>query len=229
MIFRILFLLIFGLITERAGAQLYAGFTADFGNRISNSPTVPEGLIKRPIMPSASLTLLRDSHIKNQWLLQYGVSVGILGYSLKALPYDSLASNQFGIHEPFPSYGTVYLSSNLVIGRHFQIDRRYVAVFLGGGLTLYRNWTEEGKLGSSPDVILFEYEMGRTNNTPKGFTEIDIQTNVSDRIVVGFRYRHHFNSALQGNYYFTQAKSSGQLSLAQRALSIVFLVRITSK
>lgn len=225
---RILFLMVAIFITYRADAQFYVGIAGNLGNRITNSPTNPDGLLKRPMAPSASLIVLKQNRITNEWCWAYGISFGSLVCYVKALSYDSVSGIQASPPMSFPSYGTFYLSGNVKVGRHFQLDHRKVTVFLGGGLTVYRNWPEEGKFGKSPDVILFEYDMNRKDNKPKGFAEATIQTNITDRFVIGVRYLHHFNAALQGNYKFNQAKSSGQLSVSQRSIGIVFLVRVSS-
>lgn len=231
MFLRILLISTLILLASKARAQLYSGITVDVGNRIAYSPTSPDGLLKRPVMPSASIVLLMNSRIARDWLLKYGIAFGSLGYNVKAIPYDTLPDttpDPYNPYESFPSYGTLYVSGNLLVGHRFTFDDRYLDVSVGCGMSAYRDWSDEGGFGRSREVMLFEYQMARADNKPKGFIEFDMQTNVGAAMVLGLRYRHHFNPALQGTYNFDHAQSSGQLSLAQRAISIVVLVRITS-
>jgi hypothetical protein len=216
------------LIIGNADAQTYIGITGDFGNQVSPKPS--SDLMKSPRTPSVSVKFLIQKQIQDHWQFQYGAAAGVLGYNFKILLYDTLpGTNNNSSYVSFPSFTTFYLSGNFGIGRHFRFNRRYMFVNLGGGLTFYTGLDEVGKAGSSPSVILFEYEMSRKDNKPKAFMEVSVQTNISSRILMGLRYLHHFNPALEGSYKFNHARSSGQLTLTQRALSILFLIKLGKK
>jgi hypothetical protein len=224
MLLRVIAFLTLLLIIGNADAQTYIGITGDFGNRVSPEPS--SDLMQCPWTPSFSGKFLTQRQIQDHWQFQYGAFVGVLGYSFKALLYDTLPNTNNTSYVSFPSFTTFYFSGNLGIGRQFQLNRRYVSINLGGGLTFYTGLDEAGKAGSSPSVILFEYEMSRKDNKPKAFMEVSVQTSISSRILVGLRYLHHFNPALEGSYKFNHAKSSGALTLTQRALSVLFLIRV---
>lgn len=213
------------LTISNANAQVYIGITGDLGNQVNPDPS--SDLIKSPLTPSFSIKLLSEKEMQNNWWFYYGGVFGVLGYSFKALLYDTLPNTVNSSYISFPSFNTFYFSGNFGIGKYFQLNRRFWAVNLGGGLTFYTGLEEMGKAGSSPNVILFEYEMSRIDNKPKVFVEASIQTSITNRILIGFRYLHHFNPALEGSYNFSHAKSNGQLTLTQRALSILFLVRVS--
>src|SRR5260221_1367279 len=217
------------LIPCNGDAQLFVGLTGDFGSRVHTTPNPPGDLFKKPIAPSPGVIVLVETRVHNNWYLQYGTGAGILGYNIQILPYDTLQGYHYYTHSPFPSYTTFYFSGLLGVGKRFRLKNgRFVGLNFGGGLTYYTNSKEEGGLGKSRSVSLFEYEMSRKNGSPKGFLEGSIQTNLTNRIRMGLRYRYHINPALTGSYNFDQARSSGQLSLTHRTLGILFLVRISS-
>jgi len=217
------------LIPCIADAQLFVGLTGDFGNRVHTTPDPPGDLFRKPITPSPGFIVLVETRVHNNWYLQYGAGTGILGYNIKILPYDTLPGYHNNTHESFPSYTTFYFNGVIGVGKRFPLKNgRFLELNFGGGLTYYTNYKEEGGLGKSRSVSLFEYEMSRKNGSPKGFLEGSIQTNLTNRIRMGLHYRYHINPALTGSYNFDQARSSGQLSLTHRTLGILFLVRISS-
>ena len=218
----------FSFIPCKADAQIFVGFTGDFGNQVQTIPAPPGDLFKKPIALSPGLLFLVETRTHNNWNLQYVAGAGIVGYNIKILPYDTLQGHYY-THESFPSYTTFYFSGLIGVGKHFPLDNgKFIELNLGGGLTYYTNYMEEGGLSKSPSVSLFEYEMSRKNSSPKGFLEGGILTDLTKRIRMGLRYRYHIHSALTGSYNFDQAQSKGQLSLTQRTLGILFLVRISS-
>ena len=229
MIGRVLIFIALLFVTCNAYAQLFVGLTGDFGNRVHTIPAPPGDLFKKPIALSPGVRFLLESRKHNNWLLQYGAGAGILGYNFKVLPYDTLQGYHYYTHTPFPSYTTFYFSGLIGVGRHFPLDNgRFIELNLGGGLTYYTNYKEEGGVGIPPSLSIFEYEMSRKNGSPKGFMEAGIQTNLTNRILMGLHYRYHINPALTGSYSFDQAQSRGQLSLTQRTLGIFLLARISS-
>lgn len=63
-------------------AQVFVGITADFGNAVKYSPH-DEELLKRSITPSGSVAVIIQELIKENWYLQYGGSIGTLGYKIR--------------------------------------------------------------------------------------------------------------------------------------------------
>jgi hypothetical protein len=69
------------------------------------------------------------------------------------------------------------------------------------------------------------------NNKFSSFVEATVQVELSRRIDIGLSYKNHFKAALNGSYEFYHAEqpSNGQLSLTQKAFSVVFLVKMGRK
>lgn len=229
---RVIIILLFFWITCNAYAQFYVGFTGDLGNRVNVSPN-PNEWIKCPVTFSGSVTFYKKEDIVNDWCLQYGVAVGVMGYRIKASEADTLANDPH-FYDIYSSYSTLYTTGHFSVGKQFTFHQQNVAVFLGGGATYYFDFTEI-QSGSSSGVwtgssfeTVFDYEMHLNQNKVKAFAEISLQTQLSARIHVGLQYRHHFKPAATGsyNFYHTREPASGSLSLTQRAISLLFLIRL---
>jgi hypothetical protein len=222
-------------ITSNVGAQMYIGITCDLGNRVKIYPN-PDALLKRPMTLSGSLIFYKREEIRNDWHLQYGAALGVLGYKIKAREIDTL-SNDPDFYDPYSSYYTLYISGHFAFGKQFIIRTKNISVFLGGGITHYFDFLDI-QANSSSSVWdgnsfekVFEYEMSLANEKLKGFAEVSIQTKLNRRILMGLQYRYHFKPAVSGtyNFYHTEIPSNGTLSVTQRAISILFLIRIGKK
>ncbi|MEO7990503.1 MAG: hypothetical protein ABI663_13240 [Chryseolinea sp.] len=234
MLVRLSFVVAFCLTTSITTAQVYVGVTGDFGNQVSLSPQPSKSLIKSPITPSFSIALWKQEQIRNDWYMQYGLAVGLLGYRMKIRDNTDtlyLPTNDV-TYSTFWDYITPYLSGQLVFGRSVLIGERNVFFFLGGGATIYGNSessvsssvsTPSGGWADDYDYVLY----GKEKNL-KAFIETSIQTKINNRITMALLYQYHFKSALTGTYNFYNMKDppSGTLSIAQRAISIVFMVRL---
>lgn len=232
---QIIVLIISLLASLDGGAQTYLGISLDVGNQVAVHPN-PYELLKRPVAFSGSVVLYRNEEIRNNWHLQYGAALGVLGYRIKVREIDSL-SNDPDFYDPYSSYYTLYTSGHFAFGKQFTIKTKNISVFLGGGITHYFNFLDI-QTNSSTSVWdgnsfekVFEYEVSLPNKKPKGFTEVSVQTKLNRRILMCLQYRHHFSLALTGtyNFYHTQIPSNGTLSVTQSALSILFLIRIGKK
>jgi hypothetical protein len=215
-------------------AQTYIGISADVGNQLNHHAITGETYFKRPASISGSINFLRQESMRNNWLLRYGMVAGVLGYNIKVLLQDTL--NQMGTSDPFVflDYTNLYLTVPFVIGKEFNLKNRNVRLLLGGGGTYYVNLFPGGVTGSisvvddNSDQVLFDYEMLPAGSKLYAFAEISIQTELSRRLSIGLLYRHHFKAALEGtyNFYHSTSPSNGNLSVQQRALSVLCLARI---
>lgn len=229
-------LISFLLISGDIFAQMYIGITGDFGNQVSMYPNLSANLLKSPITPSGSLTLINKEEIRNEWYLQYSGGIGTLGFGIKVLDQLDTISVSNGEHSYSAdrNYNTIYVNTSLLFGKQFAFNKRYVAIFVGGGITYY--WDSELRsryfiCNATTCDLVFEYEMSRKDNKVKGFMEISVQRNLNSWMLIGLHYRHHFSPALKGTYNFYHMNDSpnGAFSLTQRALSILFLINIVKK
>lgn len=232
MLTRAIIIFLFSLMTCNADAQLYVGITGDLGNRVKVEHNI-NAWIHHPTTFSGSITFYKKEHILNDWCLQYGVAVGVMGYRIKASEADTFANDPH-FYDIYSSYSTLYTSGHFSVGKQFTLHQHKVAVFLGGGATYYFDFIEI-QSGSSSGVwtgssfeTVFDYKMHLTPNKVKAFVEISLQTQLNARISVGMQYRYHFKPAATGtyNFYHTRESASGSLSLTQRALSLLFLIRL---
>lgn len=220
------------LITCNVVAQLYIGITGDLGNRINAIPN-SNTWIHRPVTFSGSVTVNKNEEIVNGWCLRYGVSLGVMGYRIKASEADTFASDPH-FYDIYSSYSILYTTGHFSIGKQFQLHRQKFFIFFGGGATHYFDFSNI-QSGSNSGVwtgnsfeTVFDYEMQLTSNTAKLFAEISGQIPLGNRINLGLQYRHHFKPATTGfyNFYHTRKPASGSLSVTQRAFSVVFLIRL---
>jgi hypothetical protein len=225
--FRFIVSIIFLLVSPNSGAQTYLGISLDAGNQVTIYPN-PDALLKRPIAFSGSIMLYRKEEIRNHWYLQYGVTIGSLGFRIKAREIDTLR-NDPNFYDPYSSYSTLFVSGHFTMGKRFVISSKNISLYLGGGATHYFYFLDIPSEGSWAE--LFEYEMLLTNSRLKGFAEVSVQTDINPRISTGVLFRYHFKPALTGNYNFYNITEplNGTLSLNQRAISILFLVKIGKK
>ncbi|MEM9391856.1 MAG: hypothetical protein AAGA02_15365 [Bacteroidota bacterium] len=219
------------LITVRGYAQLHIGITADLGNYVEFSPGAG-ALLKNPMAPSGSIMFFMKEQIDDHWLLQYGGSLGTLGYWMRSqAEFDTLsAGNDPDFYSWYPNYNTIYSSAHLVFGRSVILPNRLptLEIMLGGGGTYYfESQVDSRSRGCEviPCQTVFEYEMARESSSVKRFMELSIQTYVLHQLLIGLRYRQHFEPALRGsyNFYHVVDPPSGKITLTQRAISIICL------
>jgi hypothetical protein len=223
------------LISTIGSAQTYLGITADVGNRVDYQPTTGQTYFQSANTVSGSITFLQQKGIRNNWFFQYGLAGGILGYNIKVLLKDTL-SPHFTSPETFVNYPNLYVSVPIAIGKQFLVKENKVTVFYGMGATYYINLYSEGDYGALGDMDisnysiewLFDYETFHSENKIVAFAELSTQVELNQRVTVGFMYRHHFKPFIEGtyNFYHVSEPSNGTLSVTQKNLSILFLVRL---
>jgi hypothetical protein len=232
---RVILLCYFLLMQGNIFAQLYLGVTNDFGNRVSMQPD-PGVLLKSPNTPSASLKLVIKEKIGGNWYLQYGAAIGSLGYRLKILDQLDSASLRSGERSYFTQadFNTIYLNASLLVGKQISIKKKHVGLYLGGGITHYWEYSLQytaRACDANTCDLTFKYDLRNADRSGKGFIEFSAQTDINKWLILGLRYKYHFNPALTGRYHFYHLSnpSSGTLSITQKELSLLFLVRIPTR
>ena len=229
-----LFSLLLIFCSLHSNAQTYVGITADLGNSVEYSPD-PGALLRSPVTPSGSVTVIIQEKIKELWYLQYGGFVGTLGYRINVqAEFDTLsAGNDTDFYSSYPNYNTIYSGANLAFGKQIYMGGSlpHLYFFLGGGFTYYFESYVSGSSTRNEDnlsEVVFEYDMGTKSDQITGFVELSAQTYLDHWLLLGLRYRHSFDPALTGSYnlYHVENPPSGSISLTQRALSIMLLLKI---
>ncbi len=222
-------LMALSFIACNADAQFYVGITGDIGNRVKSSPSPPSAFFKHPAAISGSVMLIGNIPLQHSWQLQFGGAAGVMGYIVKAAPYDSIPKPLINhSYATFRNYNTFYFDGWASFGRKFKVYKtRYAQVSVGGGLTYYNNTYNAGWI-QKPFTWenLFKYEMDGEDWICRGFVDLSCQTNLNRWLVLGLRYRHHFSRVVEGNYSYQQANSSGQLSVTQRAFGVFLMAKI---
>ena len=218
-----------------ARAQVFIGISGDFGNRASYSP-FPSAL-RNPVSPSGSLNFLVQENIHDALYLQYGAGVGVLGYTIYAAEVDTFLNSPDFWGDHYPNYETTYVNGHLAIGWRFPIGKKHFILFAGGGVTRYLNTfytsLSQGSTVVGPNLNepVFELKYAPSDEKIKGFAEVSLQTMLIRRLLVGLQYRHHYAPAARATYqfYHTPTPLAGNVTVTQRALSILFLVRLGKK
>src|SRR5690349_5696136 len=117
--------LTFCLGMNAARAQVYLGVSANVGNRLSYSS--PDNF-KRSVALSGSAVFAVLKALPHDWAIQYGASLGVLGYSMKVQLPNTPPSDVY----PFPEYSTLYGSAELLGGKQFRVGKKKILMGLGG-------------------------------------------------------------------------------------------------
>jgi len=211
-------------------AQTFIGGSVNVGNFVVAEPS-SEG-IKKALWPGGTAIITRLSKIYKDTYVNYGVGLGVLAYNFKLKLLDTLSG---GYREAFPQYSTAYIRGNLSIWQKVNIDSKSHFIGIGGGLTLHpaldvrTHYTYEATYNNQDVTVL---QASIRNNTAKpllGFLRASLFKPVGSKLLFGFEYTHHFLPILVGEYQFshTRKPSFGSLSVYQRELSLIALVRIS--
>jgi hypothetical protein len=219
------------LISLDIHCQTYAGISMNNGNRLSFSPE-SDGF-SRPVSISGSLLLRVQEEINENWALQYGFDLGVLGYKLQVNSVDTL----FGVGPSvFTEYSTFYGRFSLIAGRVFKIKVKEMFIGMGGGASYYFSFGPNTTYDIGiiyPDgknVDIFSAEIDSPSNSVLPFAKISTQLKVNFNLTVGLEYTHHFGSVLDGTYEFYHSPppySSGKISLYPGELSFIFLIQVS--
>ncbi len=215
-----------------ANAQLYVGFSGELGNSLDVNPN-PGMLLKSPIILSGSLIVVKHEEINDRWSLQYGISAGVLGYTLHARQIDTL-NNDPSFYDRYLNYTTLTINGQLSIGKNFIISSKKAALMGGGGVTTFLDLTESPTVGGTSTwngsnfERVFEYKMGLSESKANGFVQLLFLVLPTDRFMVGLYARKHFSKALTGTYqfYHTRNEYSGNIALTPASIGMFFMVRI---
>ncbi len=229
---RLFICLLIRLTAWEANAQLYIGFSGEIGNSLSINPN-PSTLLKGPIMPSGSLIIAKHEEINEGWSLQYGISAGILGYTLHARQIDTL-NNDPSFYDRYPNYTTLSLSGHLSIGKTFRIDNKKASVMVGGGATRFLDLLESPTIGGtstwngSTFERVFEYNIGLNEHKVKGFIQVSFLLFPKERFILGLYTRKYFSNVMTGKYqfYHTRNEYSGNLTLTPASIGLIFMIKI---
>ncbi|MEM6522823.1 MAG: hypothetical protein AAF693_03480 [Bacteroidota bacterium] len=123
------------LLSLDTKGQMHIGISADFGNAVEYSGV--GSLLKKPAAPSGSIIFFMKEQIDKQWSLQYGGSLGTLGYWIQSSgDADTLSTlNDPDFLDWYSDYSTIYASGHLVFGRSIINSSRLpkLELFLGAG------------------------------------------------------------------------------------------------
>jgi hypothetical protein len=228
--------LLFCILLDSHGiqAQTYAGISMNIGNRLSFSPN-SDGF-GRPVSISGSLLLRVQEEINENWALQYGFDLGVLGYKLQVNSVDTITIAGAGPSTIYSEYTTLYGRINLLVGSIFPIERKEMMVALGGGATYYYSFSPTTTFNPGilyPDGTSIKYFYGSIESPSISvlpFAKISAQYRLNYHLVFGLEYTHHFGSMLDGTYEFYHSPppySSGKIYLYPGELSFIFLIQVS--
>ncbi|MCB0504259.1 MAG: hypothetical protein KDC58_02040 [Cyclobacteriaceae bacterium] len=229
--FTIIFFCLTSPLHFTANAQKYLGLSANFGNRLSFSPT-SEGL-KRPVAVSGNLFFLSQENFGNNWVAQTSVRLGVLGYQLRIVPYDTLSNINDAVS--FFDYSTLYGGVDVQVGKQIPIKEKVLTIAGGVGGTYYYSAFGSSSIGVSAvlnngsSVDLFKAEIDGEYKGLVGFATLSTTLQLTQSLVLGLGYSYHFNPIPIGNYefYHTQTPSSGDISLNQNELSATIMFKVS--
>ena len=211
----------------QAVAQLHIGLSANIGNSLSLTPDSPN--LKTPAAISGSLMLALEQKLKNDWFLQYGVDLGVLGYIIK-YQYLDTTSAQYD-HYIFGNYLSVYGNLGISGGKEVRIGSKKLMLGVGGGVSFYYpNWVSVSSVGFSGNESFISVIDGPIS-TAQPFVRLIAQLKLNQKATVGLGYTHHFKSILEGTYEVTQTETlgSGEIALYPRELNLTFMYKISGK
>ena len=215
------------LVYFQASAQLHIGLSANIGNKLSYTPDSPN--LKTPAAISGSLVLALEQKFKNDWFLQYGVDIGVLGYIIKYQYLDTTSAK----YDPdiFGNYSSVYGNLGISGGKEIRVGSKKLMLGLGGGLSFYfPNWVSVTSVGYSGDESFISVIDGPIS-TAQPFVRVIAQLKLNPKVTVGLGYTHHFKSILEGEYEIneTETPSSGTIALYPKELNLAFMYRISGE
>ena len=214
-------------------SQKYLGLSANFGNQFNFNPT-SEGL-KRPISASGNLFFLSQERIKNNWVVQSSARLGVLGYQLKILPYDTLNNH----NDPFSffTYLTFYGGIEVLLGKEIPINNKTLTISGGAGGTYYycpfprESLGVSKRLNDGSSADIFDAIIESNSKSLIGFTKLSALFELNSSLVIGLGYSYHFSPIMTGKYqfYHTKTPSSGDIRLNQNELSAVIMYKFSKE
>ncbi len=215
-----------------AEGQTYLGLSTNIGNKLSFNPNT-DGLKRAPSI-SGSLVIMKRQKMKSNWFIQYSGELGILGYQLKIVSLDTLHSpNEFN----FFDYSVFYGSLGLSAGKEYYWGAKKGRLGFGGGLVVYECLSSVqyaigniDKDNNTHNQIFFA-GIDCAPNKLSGFIKVTSQLELNKIITVGLEYSHNFSPVLLGRYefYHTSNPNYGTISLYQREIKLLFLIRVSKK
>lgn len=212
-----------------AKGQTYLGISANFGNQMTYNPAAES--FKTPLSVSGNFLLRGQQKLKNNWVAEYGIGLGVLAYNFKIVSPDTILTGETYV---FLEYSNFYGNVHLLIGKEIPIRNRILMLGIGGGATYYVNpfplttYGVQVVLDDNSERELFYAEIHCPKDNIKGFGKITTQLTLNNSVTVALEYSYHFRPALNGFYefYHTKTRSAGKISVYQRELSVVLLLKI---
>lgn len=229
--FTITFFCLTSALHFTANAQKYLGLSANFGNQLSFSPT-SEGL-KRPVAVSGNLFFLSQENFGNNWVAQTSVRLGVLGYQLKIVPYDTLSNINDAVS--FFDYSTLYGGVDVQVGKQIPIKHKILTIACGVGGTYYysafgsSSISVSAVLNNGSSIDLFNSRIDGEYKGLVGFARLSSSLQLNPLLVLVLSYSYHFSPIPIGNYefYHTPTPSYGDISVRQDELSVTIMFKVS--
>lgn len=227
-------IIVIGLLAQVliASGQTYVGLSFDYGNAITVAPETK--WVSSPNMPSGSLFLHSELSFLEVWKVQYGISIGVSGRSIKVRhDFDTIVGfNYQGMHIGYPEYGTIYLSPHLALGREMRVGHHTLSILLGGGISYYKDFFEVSgtltMIDQGQDYEIFSYTMKQRDSKVLGFAEAGVWYPFNHWASLGLRYRHYFSHILEGSYqlFHVENPPQGNLKLYPHYISLMLAAKL---
>lgn len=200
-------------------SQSYLGLSLDIGDRLTYTPS-DEGF-ERPVSYSGSLFYLKREQLKNHWVIDTQLTIGVLGYKMLVNGLDTISSNDLNISTSF--YQTFYGQASLTIGKSFKLFNQTFIGGLGGGIAYYVNVNAPYHYTIGVGYYdVYKSSTSSDSGALAGFAQGSLQMELGFRFMVGLSYIFSFNPALHGTFefFYTPEPASGQFKLYQRELRV---------
>jgi hypothetical protein len=216
-------------------AQSFLGLSINYGDRLMYTPDYPS-LLLNPRSFSPTLVYSFQKKFHSDFAVIFGGQVGISGYQLIPVSYDTLSASTSHDRYPFVDYGIFVGKLELTPGKVFYIKKRELFVGIGGGLSYYKGfpYTTMGVSTVYPGgsaQLFSSYVEFPSSGTLCGFVKVYLKMQISNRFDLAFQYSSHWKSILEGEYefYHTKEPASGSIKLVPRGISLIMLYRFKNR
>ena len=211
-------------------SQSYLGLSLNIGDRLTYAPS--DKGFERPASFSGSIFYLKREQLKNDWVFDTQLTLGILGYNMFVKGLDTLyGGGESNIPEYF--YETFYGQASLSFGKSFKLFNQTFKGGLGGGITYYIHTNAPSQYGILIGVYdAYESSTSSDSGALAGYAQGMLQMELGFNFMVGLSYVYSFNPALNGTFefFYTPEPVSGEFKLYQRELRIsVFYLLMKNK
>lgn len=202
-------------------SQSYLGLSLNVGDRLTYIPS--DKGFGRPVSFSGRIFYLKREQLKNDWVFDTQVTVGLLGYNMQVKGLDTL-SDGWDINSSAFFYETFYGQASLSFGKSFELFNQTFTGGLGGGISYYihSNAPSQYGIGIAGIYDVFESSTSSDSGALAGYAQCDLQMELGFNFMLGLSYIYSFNPALHGTFefFYTPVPVSGEFKLYQRELRI---------